>query len=137
GGGADLGPGGRRQPSDHGGLGLDRRRAVGDRLVALLLRAGGGGAGARPFDLASLSQGRGAGLEPPRRPSASAAEASLCGAISGRALRRRGQAASGTIVETGPTRYRCAVGAQAGGRPTPRRRLAHGPDRKRYGGAAP
>src|SRR5262249_16502478 len=115
--------------------GLDRRRAVGDRLVAVLLRARRGGAGARPFDLASLSQGRGAGPEPPRRPSASAAKASLCGAVSGRAVRRRGQAASGTIVEVAPARHGHAIRSQVGGRPTPARRRAQGSGQKRYGGA--
>src|SRR5262249_14093594 len=118
-----------------GGMGLDRRRAVGDRLVAVLLRARRGGAGARPFDLASLSQGRGAGPEPPRRPSASAAKASLFGAVSGRAVRRRGQAASGTVVAAAPARHRHAIRSQVGGGPTPARRRAQGSGQKRYGGA--
>src|SRR5262249_59776274 len=107
------------------------------RLVALLLRAGGGGAGVQPFDLVPLSQARRAGPDSSRRPSASAATTSLCGAISSRPVRRRGQAASGTIVEAVPTRCRCAVGAQAGGRPTPRRRLAQGSGREPDGRGAP
>src|SRR5262249_37180108 len=118
-------------PDHHGGLGLDRRRAVGTRLVAVLLRPGRSGAGARPFDLASLSQGRGAGPEPARRPSASGTQASLCGTVSGRAFRRRGQATSGTIVAAAPTRYRCAVGSQPGGRPTAGRRLRLRPEAAR------
>jgi hypothetical protein len=36
-------------------------------------------------------------------------KASLCGAVSGRAVRRRGQAASGTIVAAVPTRHRHAI----------------------------
>src|SRR5262249_60594963 len=98
--GADLGAGGRRESGHHGDLGLDRRRTAGGRLVAVLLRPGRGGAGARPFDLAPLSQGGGAGPDPSPRPSASAATTPLCGAISRRAFLRRGQAASGTILET-------------------------------------
>src|SRR5207302_6644225 len=42
--------GGRRQSGHDGGVGLDRRRAAGDRFVAVLFRPGRGGAGARPFD---------------------------------------------------------------------------------------
>ena len=76
---ADLGPGGAAQSGHHGAVGPDRRRAAADRLAAVLLRAGGRAAGARPRHLASLSQGRG------RRPAAARA-ASI--AAQGPALRR-------------------------------------------------
>src|SRR5262249_60604709 len=97
--GADLGAGGRRQSGHHSDLGLDRRRTAGGRLVAVLLRPGRGGAGARPFDLAPLSQGGGAGPDPSPRPSASAATTPSCGAISRRAFHRPARGATGAIRE--------------------------------------
>src|SRR5262249_13895851 len=75
--------------------------------VARPNQAGGGGPSysrARPFDLAPLSQAGGAGLAPSPSPPTSAAATPLCGAISRRAFRRRGQAASGTVVATARTR---------------------------------
>src|SRR5262249_51212816 len=58
---------GSPQSAGDGGLGVLRRRYPGDRLVAVLRWARGGVACARPFDLASLPQGRGIGPEPATR----------------------------------------------------------------------
>ena len=57
--GTHFSAGGWRQPNHHGGVGVGRRSAVGDRLVALLLWSRRGGAGARSCDLALVSQSRG------------------------------------------------------------------------------
>src|SRR5262249_44656769 len=103
-------------------------------LVAVLLRPCRRGAGARPFDLAPLSQAGGAGLDPSPRPSTSAAATPLCGAISRRAFRRRGQAASGTVVATARTQQGYGVTSQAATQPTPAR-ANQGAGGKGYGGA--
>jgi uncharacterized membrane protein len=65
---AHVGQSGSSESADDGGLGAVRRRHPGDRLVAILRWARGGAACARPFDLASLPQGRGTGPEPATGP---------------------------------------------------------------------
>ena len=51
---------GRGEPGHYGAVGIDRRRLVAGRIAALLPRPHRSHAGARPFDLASLSAGGGA-----------------------------------------------------------------------------
>jgi Predicted integral membrane protein (DUF2189) len=62
---AHLDPRGRREPRNHGFVGLDRHRTAGDRIGAVFSRPHGGVSGARPRDVASLSQG---GRTGPRSP---------------------------------------------------------------------
>ena len=93
--GVDLGARGRRQPDDHGGMGTDRGRATGGGRLAAVFRPGRRRAGAGTFDLAPLSQGRGAGLEISLAICASGVdETSLCSAISSSSLHRRRAACS-------------------------------------------
>ena len=93
--GVDLGARGRRQPDDHGGVGTDRGRATGGGRLAAVFRPGRGGPGAGTFDLASLSQGGGAGLEiSPAICTSGVNETSLCSAISSSSLHRRRAACS-------------------------------------------
>ena len=49
------------EAAHHGALGIDRRRVPGHRFPVGLCRSRGCGARSRPFDLASLPQGRWAG----------------------------------------------------------------------------
>jgi len=65
---AHVGQSGSSQSADDGGLGALRRRHPGDRFVGVLRWARAGVACARPFDLASLPQGRGTGPEPATGP---------------------------------------------------------------------
>jgi uncharacterized membrane protein len=82
----DVGEGGSSQSGDDGGLGPLRRRRPGDRLVAVLCWARGGDAGARPFDLASLPQGRGTGPEPATGPPPPTERTALCCRFPSRSL---------------------------------------------------
>src|SRR6516162_1234360 len=94
----DFGASRRRQSRAHGGLGIDRRRPPSGRLLAVVRRPRRGGAGARSLDLALVSQSRGAGPErPPRTPTSAQKPApAICRTVSGRALRRRGDAKATT-----------------------------------------
>ena len=68
GGGSDFRQGGAGEPCHHGAVGIDRRCGPGDRLLAAVRRARSRGASSRPFELASLPEGRGTG-RPCRMPS--------------------------------------------------------------------
>ena len=86
-----IDPRGRRQSGIDGVVGSHCRRAAGGRLAAVLSRSDGRDAGARPRDLAPLSQGGRAGFCSTIRLStaglsAAGAAAPLCGGFSGFAL---------------------------------------------------
>ena len=113
-----------------------------DRLLAVVLRVGRGGAGARAFDLAPLSQGGRAGSKPSPGTPTAGEKPPLRGAISGRSVHRRTRQPferCGEALEPGRLNRRTSAPGDAAGAArgfTPERSRPTRPTRKHASPAA-